>query len=258
MTTDRTVAATKAGISSQPLARALLILDVLASSPRGASLDEIAERAAIPRSTTHRMIRSLLDEGMVVSKRDEARFYLGPRCMRYAGQARAHLLADWATALARLAQAANEVVDVSVLSNGEVNIIHQIEAPHRLRAVAHAGDRLPCHATASGKALLALLPAGQVTLTLSAKLQKLTPSTITDRAALQTCLAQIREAEGVAFEYEENTIGVSGVAVGFWSALGIPVAVGIPVPNARFTGREQELAELLRSCRREIIAGRWQ
>ncbi|MGA2322173.1 MAG: IclR family transcriptional regulator [Solirubrobacteraceae bacterium] len=76
----------------------------------------------------------------------------------------------------------------------------------------HPGSRLPAHATAMGKLLLAYLPEEERrTLLAEIKLSKREPNTITSKQALLDELDAIRE-EGVAVNDEELAAGLYAIA----------------------------------------------
>jgi hypothetical protein len=86
------------------------------------------------------------------------------------------------------------------------------ESVYPLRLYSAIGRRLPAHATALGKAMLAALPPDEVRRRVGAAPRALTPRTITDVDTLLTQLAAVAE-NGVACEREENEQGVACMAV---------------------------------------------
>jgi DNA-binding IclR family transcriptional regulator len=105
---------------------------------------------------------------------------------------------------------------------------------HPLRLYSAIGRRLPAHATALGKALLAARPADELDALLPGPLPALTPHTITDRTALHAELATIRD-RGYAVDREENTEGI--VCVARVVPLRDPAtdAISLSIPRARVT-----------------------
>jgi DNA-binding IclR family transcriptional regulator len=93
--------------------------------------------------------------------------------------------------------------------------------------------RLPAHATALGKALLAFSPARMVDGIIACGLQGYTPSTVTDPERLRRCLASIRLARVAICRWELRP-GMSEVAVPVFGSGGMAVAaLGLEVPNLR-------------------------
>jgi DNA-binding IclR family transcriptional regulator len=85
-----------------------------------------------------------------------------------------------------------------------------------------AGDRLPAHATAAGKAMLAHYPAQWLALYLKSPLQRVGPRTITSIDALYRDLEGVR-AHGTAWNHQESGAGVCAVATAIRRADGLPV-----------------------------------
>ena len=98
------------------------------------------------------------------------------------------------------------------------------EAPDRpFRHALTVSTRMPAHATASGHVLMAALPSTSLVPRLAAPLQRYTPHTITEPAALLRALAECREA-GFAVLEGELEEGFSSAAVPLIDSAGRLVA----------------------------------
>ncbi len=128
-----------------------------------------------------------------------------------------------------------------MLSGDHVVFIDQVARPQRLQTVSAVGVSFPLHSTANGKALLATLDEAEVRKLLPARLRRLTCHTITSLDVLLAELEEVRET-GLAWDREENDIGICAVGSTVATGVGIVTAVSIPVPASRFAGREDELA----------------
>jgi DNA-binding IclR family transcriptional regulator len=94
-------------------------------------------------------------------------------------------------------------------------------------------SRLPAHATALGKALLAFSPAEVLDRVIGGGLKCYTPNTVTDPDRLRQNLASIRLTR-VAIARWELQRGVSEVAVPVFGSGGMAVAaLGLTVPDLR-------------------------
>lgn len=141
--------------------------------------------------------------------------------------------------------------DLAVLDGDHLRFVDQIPAPHRLRAVSAVGATFPLHSTANGKAVLALLSDEEIGRLLPAKLPRHTPNTIGTRAALLQELADVRE-DGVAFDREEHTVGISAAGFAFRDPAGRYAAVTVPMPTQRMAGREKLLRARLAMSARDL------
>ena len=151
----------------------------------------------------------------------------------------------------RLALQVNETVDLAMLDAGDVLFVDHHESSQALRVVAEIGTRFPLHCTASGKALLAALPAADVETLLPPGLAALTPNTIVDRRRLLRELRQVRLA-GVAFDRDEHTVGVSAVGTTVQDATGDVVAITVVAPTFRFAQQAEDLVARLLHTRYEL------
>lgn len=230
----------------QVLARAAEILRTLHNSPAGLTQAEVGERIQLARSTVHRLLNALEDEGLVESSGRRGRYRLGPVVNRMADAAWRGLHTSLHPLLEELSRQVNETVDLSVLDGNRVTFVDQVVAARRLRAVSAVGESFPLHCTANGKAFLATLPPRELDKLLTGKLARFTAKTVTDPAELRRELDQARE-EGVAYDREEHTEGICavGAIVSGWAAG--PLAVSIPLPAQRFYGQEATLRDALLS-----------
>jgi DNA-binding IclR family transcriptional regulator len=206
------------------------------------------ERIGLARSTVHRLLNALEDEGLVESSGPRGQYTIGPIVRRLADTAWRGLLAQVHPLLEELSRGVFETVDLSVLDRNRATFIDQIVVPHRLQAVSAVGESFPLHCTANGKAFLAALPEPDLdhmlTNVLAKDLAAHTRYTITEPAAIREELRRVRE-EGVAYDREEHTEGVCAVGTTVQGPLGVPFAVSIPIPVQRFQGRERVLRDAL-------------
>jgi DNA-binding IclR family transcriptional regulator len=236
--------------SVQVIARAAAILRRLATAPQGRSLAELAAEVGLPRSTVHRLIKALESEGLVAPVSASGGFRLGPGLLQIASANRGWLVAQVHPELVTLSDRLKETVDLAVLSGDHVVFIDQVARPQRLQTMSAVGVAFPLHSTANGKALLATLDEAEIRKLLPSRLRRLTCHTITSLDVLLTELQEVR-ATGLAWDREENDIGICAVGTTISSGVGILTAVSVPVPASRFTGREDALGRsLLAACRR--------
>jgi DNA-binding IclR family transcriptional regulator len=238
--------------------RTLEVLEVLASSPRRRSLGELARDLGIPKSSLHGLLRTMTQRGWVEVDAGGARFGLGVRALQVGA---AYVDADDSVGLLsgvldELAAEFGETVHLGRLDGADVVYLAKRESKHPLRLFSAVGRRLPAHATALGKALLAERPAAEVDARLPRPLPALTSHTLTDRADLYAELAAVREA-GYAVDREENTDGIVcfAVAVPLRTPAGDAISISAPASRvdaaagAAMPAALRRVAERLRSAR---------
>ncbi len=243
-------------MSNVPAAtRALRVLRYLASQPDPVSLDRLASAVGLPRSTAYHLMRAMEAEGFVTHLADEHRYGLGVAAFEVgSGYSRQGPLQRIARRpLAALADALGQSAHLAVLHGRDVLYVIEERAPGRPPLVTDVGVRLPAHLTASGRAVLAALPANQV--------RALYPdrSAFADRhgsgpaspSALRALLGETRQ-RGHALEDGEVTPGFASVAAPVLDHNGHPVAglaVTYPVDEtpdvARLAGHVRRTAGVL-------------
>jgi len=229
----------------QVVARVADVLRALEQAPDGLSLSEIALAVGLPKSTVHRLVSALEAEDWVTPA-SVGKVRLGRGLARLGAATRSTLREEIRPHLIRLHQELEETVDLAVLDGASVRFIDHLPAPHRLRAVSAIGAMFPLYCTANGKALLAAMPPEEAVALLPARLQALTPSTITARKHLLAELEQVR-ASGVAYDREEHTEGICAVGAVVYDVYGPAGAISIPMPAQRFARSEEQLVRALRA-----------
>jgi DNA-binding IclR family transcriptional regulator len=243
--------ATAGGI--QVIARAAEVLRALDAGPGGLSLAQLAERVGLPRSTVHRIVASLAAEGLVSAGSKSGRVRLGSEFLRLAEASRRGRWQELRPHMQNIFDALDDTVDCAVLEGEQLRLVDQIPALHGLRAVSEVGSTAPLHCTANGKALLSGLADDEAVDLLPARLERLTPNTITSRDRLLEEIRAARET-GIAYDREEHTLGISSAAIAVREPDGALAALSVLMPTPRLAGREREIDRVLLRVRREVTA----
>ncbi|MFM8155141.1 MAG: IclR family transcriptional regulator [Actinomycetes bacterium] len=232
-------AANRSGI--QVLARAADILRLLHGHPEGLSQPQIGLKVNLARSTVSRLLVALEAEGLVVSMGPRGRYRLGPELVRLASSARRNAWLDLHPLLVEFSYEIGETVDLSVLEGDRAVFVDQVVADNRLRAVSAVGDSFPLHASANGKAMLAAMPEPDLRRVLNGRLEEFTKNTLTTPTAVRAEIDRIKASDGIAFDREEQSYGVCAVGAVIGTVDHDLLALSVPVPKQRFTGREEEI-----------------
>ena len=221
-----------------PLLRAFALLETIAGADGPVALQELAAGTSLPKPTVYRMLAMLEAAGLAMREPDGRRISAGPRLVRFAldVQLSAAVRAPRHAILKKLAEEIGETVNLTMLDGSEVVYLDRVETAWPLRMTLQPGSHVPLHCTASGKLLLALLPAARRRrIVAELPLPRYTEQTITDPRALDAELASIRR-EGRATDNEEYLAGLVCVAVPVSASDGRPVAcVAVHAPVARMT-----------------------
>lgn len=237
----------------QSLERAFRVVGAI--DDRGtAGVTELSEALALPKSTTHRYLTELERHGYVVRSGTDYRLSL--RFLDYGTRVRdgyehASLFRSKTRELAELT---SERVQFVVEEHGLGVHLYTERGEHAIAADVRAGKRVPLHATASGKALLAFLPAETVEAVLDREgLPELTDATVTDRAELLAELEETRQTR-VAFNRAERIDGLYSVGVPVRHDGGVLGAFSVTGARRRMAGEriETEIPETLLEFAEEI------
>ena len=232
--------------------RALRVLRYLAAQPDPVTLDRLAEVVGLPRSSAYHLVNAMIAEGFVVHLPDEHRYGLGLAAFEVGtGYARQEPLQRITRRhLASLVDVVGQSAHLAVLHGREVLYVLEERAPGRPPLVTDVGVRLPAQLTASGRAILAHLPAAQV--------RALYPdrSAFVDRhgvgptslSALRTLLSETRQ-RGYSVEEGEVTPGFASVAAAVLDHNRHPVAgVAVTYPTEGLVDLEATIAATLRTA----------
>ena len=245
----------------QSVDRAIRVLTALQGARR-MSLSELAARLDLAPSTTHGIVRSLVEHGMVVQERGSSRYQLGPAVLRLGNvyldtlELRSKAI-PWAEDLARRTGLA---VRTGVLLIDDVVIIHHEPRPDGSRQMPEVGIVIPVHASALGKALLAFLAEDEKRVLTSGELRSMTGETITSPEQLRDQLDEVRSG-GIALEQDEAVIGESSLASPIFDSYGEAVgAIGVVIPSGADLARHpasDQVRETARAVSRELGAAAW-
>ncbi len=207
--------------------RTLQVLRFLAAQPDPVPLERLATSLELPRSTAYHLVNAMIEQGFVTHVAEERRYCLGVAAFEvgigYARQAPLQRIAH--RPLARLVDSIGQSAHLAVPHGRDVLYVLEERAPGRAPLVTDVGVRLPAHLTASGRAIMAALPANQVRALYPDK------RAFVDRhghgpqslRALQRVLSETRQ-RGYASEDGEVTPGFASVAAAVLDHNGVPLA----------------------------------
>lgn len=218
-------------------------------------ITEAAEAIGMPRSSTHALMTSLVETGLLSSP-GRGRYRLGWRIVELYETMRAglDLRAAASPVLVHLSEETGETTNLGVLDRGEVLYLDKVAARQQLTVHGlRVGARLPPHCSALGKALLAFMNPIEASQIIGTRpLKRYTDATITDPRALLVELEEVRRA-GVAYETEEVAPDVACVACPVKDPHGgVIAAVSLSVPAHRMKVKRVELTKSLRAGAAEI------
>ena len=215
------------------LERALQILGCFGPDANALTLTEIAERTALPLSSCHRIVGTLLVGGFLDRGADR-RYRVGTTLWTIAQHAPLsdRLRESALPALARLYEETGENITLAVLDQGQALYVERLMGERSVPTVSRAGGHLPLHTTGVGKVLLAYQPAAYIDRYLTQPLARPTQDSIDQPERLRRDLDAVRE-RGYSLTRQEMTVGSGSIAVPIMHSDRCVAAVGVIVHLAR-------------------------
>ncbi len=225
--------------------KAVCLIDCLAQAKRALTLQELAQRAGYPKSTTHALLASLCDSSLV-EQSDDGKYRLGVRLFELGNIVSSSwdILYIARMHIQNIAFKTGESVQLTTLDKNEVLVLETEDSNNALRVMMKAGSRMPSYCTAPGKAMLAFLPEEKVKTILHAtKIYAFTPHTYVEPDKLKAELNAIRESS-FAIENGEYRIGLRAIAAPIFDITGAPkYAIGVYGMYRRITDDDFILAQ---------------
>lgn len=224
---------------NQSLTRGLRLIDLLSNYPNGCPLALLAELAGLNKSTTHRLLQGLHQEGFVQPANTAGSYRLTSKCLSighkiFSSLNIIHIAAPY---LEQLNLKTGETINFSMRENDHAIMIYKLEpTTGMLQTRAHLGQRLNLYCSGMGKLYLAYEKEGYLPnywQKYQNIIQPLTCHTITDLAAMQSELATVRQ-QGFAIDKEENEIGITCFAYPIFNYKGeVKYAISVSIPEIK-------------------------
>ncbi|TWT65327.1 IclR family transcriptional regulator [Allorhodopirellula solitaria] len=220
-------------MESAHLVKVFAILEATAGRPEGVSLNELAALVGLPKSTAHRLLKTLCTLGYTAN--------CGSGTYRQTGMVKRLALAAndpyWVSVadpvMRKLNKETGETINLGILRFEKIFYLHVIETTKTLRRAVSPQMSDPCFSTSLGRAIVSFLPeARQEFLLRHATIERRTPKTVIDEAEIRKILKQVKK-DGFAIEEDETDIGVTCIGVPVFDSEGIAAAISLSVPTVR-------------------------
>jgi DNA-binding IclR family transcriptional regulator len=207
------------------LVKVMRVLDCFSTINRSLSLTELCAATGYPRSTTHRLVSSMRDVGLLDQERQRDRYRLGLKLFELGNvvlanmdlhrEARRHVEA--------LSQISGQVVHLALFDGRQAIVIHRATATPEGGTPLTLIEAAPVHCTSVGKAVLAFQPPEVVDGVIDAGLKRFTDKTITNGKKLRAELAQIKK-RGYAVDDGEHQPGLRCIGAPIHDSAGRVIA----------------------------------
>jgi DNA-binding IclR family transcriptional regulator len=231
----------------QSVGRALDLLEALSREELG--LVELARRAKLHPSTTHRMLATLTQRGYV-QRRPSGLFALGRR-VGYLGVAlcanEQAIKSAAEPSMRRVQMVSKQTVNVAVLEGRSVAFVAYLRGEQA--TITRRPALLPAHVSACGKVLMAFAESRRLGRD---QLERMTHRTITDYDRLEAELETIRSVGWTSSrgEFHED---ITCVAAPIFASSGdVVAAMSVAGPDARLSPELDDIAELVRTAALDV------
>jgi DNA-binding IclR family transcriptional regulator len=207
----------EAGGARQPpgldtvLGKTMAILNSFTLDRATLTFAELQQTTGLSKATLHRLLGDLFAARLL--DRIEGRYRLSKLVFELGMRASVErsLLEVALPFLEDLYEGTHEIVHLGVREGDEVLYIAKVGGHQQAKSPSRIGGRMPLHATAIGKVLLAHASESLREQVLGKPLERRSARTVTSAAVLRAQLEKVSES-GTAFEYEESAPGIVCVA----------------------------------------------
>jgi IclR family transcriptional regulator, acetate operon repressor len=236
---------------AKTLERGLGLLDHVADGLT--RLDEIARAAGLSRSSTHRMLTTLVSTGFL-SLGSNHQYQLGVKLLQLGSHAQAAIdvSREIQSVLESVSARTLDATHLGILVGSDVLYLAKARGRRGIEMMSRPGVRMRAQNTAMGKILLSAMPDGEAA-------QRFDPAAMPTPHSARCVedflihLARAREW-GYAVEDQENELGISCVAIGIPAGQGpTTAAISVSAPSVYMPAeRSAEMVEILRDVRPAI------
>ncbi|HEY3991372.1 MAG TPA: IclR family transcriptional regulator [Ktedonobacteraceae bacterium] len=226
----------------QRIARVLHAFGQHGQGPLG--ITDLANATGLPKSTIHRLVTALVNEGLLIQDEDSHKYALSLRITALgASILGSHVVRKAARPiLMELRDQTRESVHLAVLEGMEAVIIDTEDSYFFVRTVNVPGQYLPAHAVSTGKALLAYQWEPRLREVIAhTTFARYTAQTITDPHLLLEELLKVR-SQGYAISTSELEESIEAVAAPIFDHMNnVVAAVSVSGPSERCQPKRKEL-----------------
>jgi DNA-binding IclR family transcriptional regulator len=245
-------------LGARALEKALDLLFSFQPDSPEQSLFQISRRLRFPPSTTRRLLKTMMSRRLVQQDPITKLYRLGPGVFYLASVAKEGLDVRRIAlpVMEKLRDLTGENTTLHELRDRKRVCVEKVESKQVLRDTILIGDQFPAHCGASGKVLLAYLPAEELKeyCDSTRPLQALTARTITDPRKLAAELVRIKR-RGFAFSCGERVMdglcAISAPIFDYEGKVRYSLTITLTLFRLRTKGRD-ELARLVGKSAEEI------
>lgn len=197
------------------------ILEELKKSAKPLTLGDLSERTGFPKSTLYGLLNTMREYG-AIDQDESGRYSLGIYLyeLGHAVERKWNIIDIAKPYLKSIQVTIDETVCIAVLDSHTAMVIDSVSSDAPIRMSIQTGARLPLHASALGKVMLAYMaPEERETALIWSPMKAYTPHTITNDNRMKFECASVLSG-GYAVEDGEMYVGMRSVAAPIFDANG--------------------------------------
>ena len=212
-------------------------------------MSDLATQLSLPKSTTHRLIATLVGAGLAEQDASTHKYRAAVRLLEWADAVRSRIGARDVvhSFLVRLASETRETANLGVLRDESVVYLDKVGSGEPYTIDIRIGTAMPAHCTALGKSIIAFLPDEEIQRRVELlTLVKRTPRSVMSRRLL---LRQLREVRALGFARDDGEVleDICCIAAPVFDADHRPIAaVSVSSPRSRFLGKQEAMSVIVR------------
>jgi DNA-binding IclR family transcriptional regulator len=226
-------------VNDTPINRAIRTLELLSVQDGKACTPEyLATATGTTVPIIRRLLRTLVEQGLIIEGADEASYIFGPRALRLSNLIQSNLPLERIArpVMQALVAEFDETVTINAYLRSEgMSICVAVEECEKpMQYMLEPGELKQLHSGASGKTILAFLPDDTVERIIQHRgLNAVTTKTITSRATLARDLKRVR-LDGVAVSHGERINGAVGIGAPVFGGSGqVLASLTMTIPEMR-------------------------
>ena len=233
--------------------KGIAVMQLISEFPEPPSINQLMEASDLTRPTLYRLLKALESEGLVECTAKKT-FKLGARLIQLASRAfeQNDISRLSEPELQLLCGLTKETCHLAIRCGNEMVYISKQDSPQTIRLHSSVGNRVPMHASAIGKCLMAHISVeDRESLLAELDLPQLTQYTITDMEKLRGQLEEFGRI-GYATAHQETDLDVHCFGAIIFDRFGNPVGgMSVSVPLYRLSADQSRYVQpLLAACSR--------
>jgi DNA-binding IclR family transcriptional regulator len=229
--------------------RALAIFDAYDNEHLSLSLQDIAERIRMPKTTAFRLVATLERAGFLI-RMDNQQYCLSLKMVRLGGLVRSTLsIREIARpVMLQVNEQTSETITLNTIVGTDRMVLEVVDTPSPLMSMARLGQHQPMFLGASSRILMAHMELAELDRVL-----KVTAAGVDfDRPAFDRELARFQR-QGYALSRGQRVSGLTAIAVPLFDINGrVPHCLALTGPSVRIDPRDLDLAEIMMAAGRDI------